>query len=93
MVDELHRKFREKFPHKVTELEAFLFNALSFIKLVPTPEEAVAAESMIRDLKDRPILRAALEAEVDFFLTGDKDFLEAKVKTPQIISVPDFLSL
>ena len=37
VVDELHRKFREKFPNRLTELEAFLFNALSFIKLVPTP--------------------------------------------------------
>lgn len=34
VVDELHRKFREKFPNRLTELEAFLFNALSFIKLV-----------------------------------------------------------
>lgn len=37
VVDELHRKFREKFPDKLTELEAFLYNALSIIELVPTP--------------------------------------------------------
>ena len=47
VVDELHRKFQEKFPHKVTELEAFLFNALAFITLVPTPEEVIDMENQL----------------------------------------------
>ena len=93
VVDELHRKFQEKFPHKVTELEAFLFNALAFITLVPTPEEVIDMENQIRDPKDRPILRAALNEGGQLFLTGDKDFLESTVKDPRIISVPDFLAL
>ena len=93
VVDELHRKFRDKFPNRLTELEAFLYNALSFIRLVPTPVEAVSVEQSIRDPKDRPILRAALAAHADLFLTGDKDFLESSVSDPRIIFVPDFLSL
>ncbi|EET59732.1 putative toxin-antitoxin system toxin component, PIN family [Marvinbryantia formatexigens DSM 14469] len=93
VVDELHRKFREKFPHRLTELEAFLFNALSFIRLVPTPDESVDTERLIRDPKDRPILRAALNAHADLFLTGDKDFLESSITDPRIISVPDFLDI
>lgn len=93
VVDELHRKFREKFPNRLTELEAFLFNALSFIKLVSTPEEAVGSEQRIRDPKDRPILRAALNAHADLFLTGDKDFLESSVTDPRIVSVADFLTM
>lgn len=93
VVDELHRKFREKFPNRLTELEAFLFNALSFIKLIPTPEEAVSSEQKIRDPKDRPILRAALDAHADLFLTGDKDFWESSVTDPRIISVPEFLAM
>ena len=44
VVDELHRKFGEKFPIRIS-IEAFLFNALSFIKLVPTPEESMEAEN------------------------------------------------
>ena len=57
VVDELHRKFREKFPHRMVELEAFLYNAMELIELVETPREAVPAEAKIRDVKDRPILR------------------------------------
>ena len=93
IVDELHRKFRSKFPQKITEMEAFLFNALSFIKLVPTPENAVDVENALRDPKDRPILRAALSADVDLFLTGDKDFLESSISDPRIISVQEFLDM
>ena len=92
IVDELHRKFREKFPDHTTELEAFLFNALSYIRVVPTPEEVQTAESAIRDPKDRPILRSALDAHADLFLTGDKDFLESGITDPRIISAADFLS-
>ncbi|MCD7784393.1 MAG: putative toxin-antitoxin system toxin component, PIN family [Oscillospiraceae bacterium] len=93
VVDELHRKFREKFPHRVTEMEAFLYNALLYIRLVRTPEIELDIEKEIRDLKDRPILRAALDAHADLFLTGDKDFLESNVTDPRIISVNDFLEL
>lgn len=47
IVEELRRKFREKFPDRMTELEAFLFNALQFIKVVETPEEVMEQEKLI----------------------------------------------
>ena len=93
VIDELNRKFREKFPERQMELEAFLFNALMYIRTVPTPEEEVAAEKVIRDPKDRPILRAALSEHADLFLTGDKDFLESSVTAPRIVSVTTFLEM
>lgn len=93
VMDELRRKFREKFPDRITELEAFLFNASSCIQVVPTPEDELQVEQAIRDPKDRPILRAALNAHADLFLTGDKDFLESAVTDPRIVSVSQFLEL
>ncbi len=48
---------------------------------------------LIRDDKDRPILRAALDAGADYLITGDKDFLESAVNNPKIISVADFLEM
>ena len=93
VIDELHRKFQEKFPDRTVELEAFLYTALPAFDIVSTPEVAVEAEAKIRDPKDRPILRAALNAGADLFLTGDKDFLESSVKDPRIISVPAFLEM
>ena len=92
IVDEVHRKFCEKFPDKQIEMEAFLFNILESIEVVHTPEEEIKDEKKIRDPKDRPILRAALNAHADIFLTGDKDFLESSVTDPRIVSVADFLA-
>ena len=91
IVEELRRKFQEKFPDRMTELEAFLYQALSHIEVVSTPEAEVAEESKLRDPKGRPILRAALNAHADLFLTGDKDFLESSVADPRIVSVAAFL--
>jgi putative PIN family toxin of toxin-antitoxin system len=91
VVDALHRQFEEKFPHRLTELEAFLYNALSIIEVVRTPEDELQIEKRIRDPKDRPILRAALDAHADLFLTGEKDFLESSITDPRIISVAEFL--
>lgn len=91
VIDELHRKFREKFPDKVIELEAFLFSILQDVDVVFTPDEESFEEQKIRDIKDRPILRSALKEGADLFLTGDKDFLESSVKDPRIISVTEFL--
>ncbi|MGN0893807.1 MAG: putative toxin-antitoxin system toxin component, PIN family [Succinivibrio sp.] len=66
VIDDLHRKFYEKFPDKITALDAFLFNALEVIKRVRTPAKEESDEKKIRDTKDRPILRAATTV---FFLT------------------------
>ena len=93
IVDELHRKFQEKFPEDVVQLEAFLFNALQTIRVVPTPLEESESEKAIRDIKDRPILRAAQAANVDYLLTGDKDFLESSIKNPKIINSSEFMEL
>ena len=91
IVNELHRKFQEKFPKHTTELEAFLYNTLQVIQVVPTPEIESTEESKIRDLKDRPILRAAKAANADLLLTGDLDFLESDIKNPRIISASAFI--
>lgn len=93
IVDELHRKFQEKFPKKTMELEAFLYHALQVIRTVPTPEDENPDEKKIRDVKDRPILRAARQAGADYLLTGDLDFLESGIRRPKIIAAADFMKI
>ncbi len=93
VIEELHRKFREKFPDRLDSLEEYLNNTLKSVTQVRTPTIEAEIESKIRDPKDRPILRAALDSHADLFLTGDKDFLESSVSDPRIIPVPEFLDL
>ena len=92
-VEELRRIFNRKFPDKMKALDSFLSVALLSMEIVPTPEEETAPEEYIRDQKDRPILRAAIAANVDLLLTGDKDFLESGITTPRIITATEFLAL
>ena len=92
-VDELKRIFNKKFPHRLASLDKFLSIALLTLELVTIPDSDLAEETLIRDVKDRPILRAAIKARADVLLTGDKDFLESGVENPAIMTPAEFLRL
>ena len=92
-IDELRRIFNRKFPNRISALEKFLSYALLTVDIVPIPDEEHSSEALIRDVMDRPILRAALSANVDILLTGDKDFLESSVIRPKIMTAAEFIKL
>lgn len=54
---------------------------------------AYHAEKLIRDAKDQPILNAAIVADVDMILTGDKDFLCLDMEHPRCITASQFLEM
>jgi len=93
IVDELRRNFNRKFPMKIPLLERFLSIAQYDLITLTPEDEAVDDEKNIRDLDDRPILRAARKAKVDIFVTGDKDFLESTVIDPQIMTAAHFVEM
>lgn len=91
-VVELQRVFNKKFPSKIAALDRFLSIVLLTMELIPVPVEEIRAEERIRDVADRPILRAAIYAKADVLLTGDKDFLEADIATPKVLTPAEFLN-
>ena len=91
-VDEMKRIFNKKFPNKLLALDRFLSLALLTLELVPVPLDETASENYIRDINDRPILRAAIASKADILLTGDKDFLESGLKYPKILTPTEFLN-
>ena len=90
-VDEMKRIFNKKFPTRLASLDKFLSVVLLTLELVPIPTEEAISETQIRDVNDRPILRAAIEAKADVLLTGDKDFGESGVENPKIMTPAEFL--
>ena len=62
-IDEMRRIFNRKFPTKVSALEMFLSLALTTLEIVPIPIIEYDIEGKVRDIKDRPILRAAINAK------------------------------
>lgn len=72
-------------------MDKVLCVALLSLELVPTPTEEDILEIKIRDVNDRPILSAAIEARADVRLIGDKDFLESSVENLMIMTPAEFL--
>ena len=92
-IEELTRIFRKKFPAKEEALERFLADALPALEVIRIPTARTPLERKIRDPNDRSILRAAVAAEADILLTGDKDFLESGVVRPSILTPAEFLKV
>lgn len=94
-MDEFRRVVNSKFPHKISDFERFVSTIALSVEIVKTPpkEESVKAEASIRDIMDRPILRAAIASKADCILTGDKDFLESGLKIPRIITSAKFMEI
>ena len=88
VLEELQDVFLRKFPDKIPSLDAFL-SRLAF-ELCYTPKISSDTPDM-RDEDDRPILQAAIDAEVDVILTGDDDFHSLNIEHPIIVSPADFL--
>ena len=83
---ELREVINRKMPDKRSDAEAFL--AGFSYELIPAVHHA---EQLIRHAKDQPILNAAIIADVDIVLTGDKDFLCLEMKHPKCMNINGFL--
>ena len=92
-LDETARVINKKFPGKVGDFEQFLSRALFTVELVITTADDIEEESKVRDVKDRPILRAAVAANCDVLITGDKDLLESGATQPLIVTPAQFLQM
>jgi putative PIN family toxin of toxin-antitoxin system len=90
-LDEMRRVFNRKFPHRLDDFERFVSGLTLAVEIASTPEQEESGESAIRDVKDRPIFRAAVNAQVDAILTGDKDFLESGITKPKSLTAAEFL--
>lgn len=95
-LDEMHRVFNRKFPERIPDLEHFLDLLALSVDIVATPLDEGAGPKdeadKIRDLKDRPIYRAAVAVQADAILTGDKDFLESGILYPEMLTASVFVS-
>ena len=87
-ISELRDVLSRKNPEKLLYAE-ILLTEMSY-ELIPATYHI---EKVIRDAKDQPILNAAIIADVDIILTGDKDFLCLDLEKPKCMTVNYFLSI
>ena len=89
IIDELREVIDNKFPDKKSVLERFL-RRLSFETAYTPTEIDEDIYPKIRDKKDYPILASAIIADVDVFITGDKDFGGLDLERPEIMTISEF---
>ena len=82
---ELRDVLKRKAPDSLPDADVLLAE-LSY-ELIPA---VYNAQKLIRDAKDQPILNAAIVADVDVILTGDKDFLSLVLEHPKCLTVSQF---
>ena len=92
-LQELKNVYNLKFSKDIYLLKDFLDFIMPFVEVIVIPDDKSADENKIRHIKDRPILRAAIVAGVDIIITGDKDFLEAGLAEPKIMTPAEFINL
>jgi len=89
VIEELESVFERKFPHKIEQLDTFI-SALAH-EICGTPKVNDSTPAM-RDEDDRPIIQAAIEANVDAILTGDEDFYTLDIERPMILR-PSYIAM
>ncbi len=96
VVDEYLEKITHPRFHEVeSAMRDFLYDILPLATVVKTPEETVPEEDCIADIKDKPILRAAVSESADIFVSGDKHFLNARssINSVKILNFQEFFAL
>ena len=88
IVAEIREVVSRKRPDLLGDVDVLLAQ-LSY-ELVISPKEP---SKLIQDPKDQPILNAAIMADVDVIVSGDKHFLELVLKRPKTMSPAEFWQL
>ena len=83
---ELRDVLGRKATHALADVEVFL--AELAYDLVPAPEYP---EKLISAPKDQPILNAAIVADVDIIISGDKHFLRLDMERPRVMTASQYL--
>lgn len=76
VIREASKNIHKKFPNFADSLNNFLSNCP--FEIIKHLGDSKLKSISMRDKKDIPILLSAIESRADFFVTGDKDFLEDK---------------
>ena len=84
IVAECYDVIMRKFPHHTTVFDKLL--ALMSYELVAAPRDGLTMSNP----KYSPLLNAAIIADVDIIISGDKHFLSLDIERPKILSTSSY---
>ena len=86
IVSELRKVVAQKRPDLMADIDLLMAKLPCELVIAP-----LQPGKLISDPKDHPILNAAIIADVDIIISGDKHFLELKMEHPKTMSAANFL--
>jgi len=86
IISELRNAVSLKRPDLLADIDVLM--AKLPYELILAPRQP---NKLIADPKDHPILNAAIIADVDIIISGDRHFLELEMEHPKTMSVAEFL--
>jgi len=86
IISELRSVVSKKRPDLLADIDVLM--AKLPYELILAPQQP---NKLIPDPKDHPILNAAIIANVDIIISGDRHFLDLDMKLPKTMSVAEFL--
>jgi len=88
VIDEVIKVVELKYPKGLSAAKE-LFTSMSF-ELISENDQTIVE---ISDIKDQPILNAAIAGDVDVIVSGDKHFKQLSLKKPRVLSPAEFIDL
>ena len=88
LIDEVSRVVAAKHPKALAKTQ-IMFRVMQY-ELAPESHQSPVT---ISDPKDQPILNAAINANVDIIVSGDKHFAGLDIDRPKVLSPSEFLDL
>jgi len=86
IISELRNIVSKKRPDLLADIDVLMAKLPYELILAPCQPN-----KLISDPKDHSILNAAIIADVDIIISGDRHFLELEMETPKTMSVAEFL--
>ncbi len=84
IVAESRRIITRKFPNFLARIDDFLLRWPYELQRDPTPQDVMAHQTLLRDRNDIPIALAAIQAQVDCFVSEDKHFTQHTPATAEL---------
>lgn len=81
---EARNRIEKDFPHLLERFVLFLELLDYEAAPVPTPEEVAVNTGLVRQAKDIPIALSIQSAQVDYFVTYDRDFTDQDETTEKV---------
>lgn len=88
---ELREVVARKWPESLGDLDVFIESILIDMVVTTKTIGHPLEQAILRDIGDIPILEDAIGADVDIIISGDKDFTEAGLSHPIVMTPAEFL--